>query len=151
VAEPKPLQILRGHAEYVFPLVFRPDGRQLASGSSDGFVRIWDTATGRAVHAIKTHAGFIRGMGYSPRWSALGHEPPDGGSARPGTWARRLPQVDRYRRGHEVEMEEPGVRAAGATRTPERRGGEVCECALAAECALESGAGAPPDSGDGAP
>jgi len=39
----EPVLDLHGHENYVKSLVFSPDGTQLASGSGDETVRIWDT------------------------------------------------------------------------------------------------------------
>ena len=41
-----------GHAGVVLSLVFSPDGKQLASGSWDQLVKIWDTKTGALVSRI---------------------------------------------------------------------------------------------------
>ena len=38
---------LTGHKNYVLSVAYSPDGTQLASGSSDGTVRIWDALTGQ--------------------------------------------------------------------------------------------------------
>ncbi|QRV80017.1 Tyrosine kinase catalytic domain protein [Ceratobasidium sp. AG-Ba] len=37
---------LKGHEYWVWSVAFSPDGRSLASGSSDNTIRIWDTETG---------------------------------------------------------------------------------------------------------
>ena len=45
---------LEGHGEEVHSVCLSPNGKQLASGSEDRTVRLWDMATGASV---KTHDG----------------------------------------------------------------------------------------------
>lgn len=63
-----------GHANVVQCLAFDPSGRRLASGSSDGTVRLWEDAGGRpAVLAVAGQAG-VNGLAFVPdaRWRATG-------------------------------------------------------------------------------
>ncbi len=41
---------MQGHTGYVVCLCFSPDGRLLASGSTDNTVTLWNTSTGRILH-----------------------------------------------------------------------------------------------------
>jgi len=47
------LQILEGHSSGVQAVAFSPNGKQLASGSFDKTVRVWDTATGATLQILK--------------------------------------------------------------------------------------------------
>ena len=62
------VQTLRGHEFAVQAVVFHPDGKQLATGSQDWTVRIWDLATGRAVRISprENTGGFVEALAYSP-------------------------------------------------------------------------------------
>ena len=58
VASAKQLRIYTGHAERVFCVKVHPKSNQLASGSFDGEVRVWDTKTGKLISAFKASPGF---------------------------------------------------------------------------------------------
>jgi WD40 repeat protein len=40
---------INGHSDGVHSVVFSPDGKRLATGSSDGTVKLWDAATEQEV------------------------------------------------------------------------------------------------------
>ncbi|KAA6410460.1 MAG: hypothetical protein FRX48_05882 [Lasallia pustulata] len=50
------LQTLEGHSDVVLAVAFSPDGKQLASGSGDTTVRIWDAATGATLQTLEGHS-----------------------------------------------------------------------------------------------
>lgn len=45
---------LFGHYSCVYKLAFSPDGSRLASGSQDGTVKVWDTATGEELRSFRS-------------------------------------------------------------------------------------------------
>ncbi|NJO71856.1 MAG: WD40 repeat domain-containing protein [Oscillatoriales cyanobacterium RM1_1_9] len=47
-------------------IAFSPDGKNLASGTQDGFVRIWDTGTGKVMATLEGDASPIWTVNYSP-------------------------------------------------------------------------------------
>jgi WD40 repeat protein len=57
---------LIGHKGRVTALAFAPDGRTLASGSSDKRVTFWDVATGRARQTYDWDVGGVRAVAFSP-------------------------------------------------------------------------------------
>jgi WD40 repeat protein len=59
------LPVLRRHTSNVYPVVFSPDGRWIASGSWDHTVRLWDAATGVPC-AVLPHPGKVHGLAYGP-------------------------------------------------------------------------------------
>ena len=56
---------LKGHTDTVRAVAFSPDGRILASGSSDLSVRIWDVTTGRVIMILQGHTGWVSTVGFS--------------------------------------------------------------------------------------
>ena len=57
---------LVGHAGPVESVAFSPDGQRLASASGDQTVKIWDSATGKELFALKGHAGWVNSVAFSP-------------------------------------------------------------------------------------
>ncbi len=52
-------------------LVLSRDGGRIAASASDGFVRVWDVATGKEVLALPGHSGLRRCLCFSPDGSLL--------------------------------------------------------------------------------
>jgi len=52
-------------------VAFSPDGQQIATGGWDQTVKLWDAATGREIHTLTGHTGFVRSVDFSPDGRAL--------------------------------------------------------------------------------
>ncbi|NET30816.1 MAG: NACHT domain-containing protein [Cyanothece sp. SIO1E1] len=60
------LYALRGHALWVWSLVFSPDGRTLASAADDYLIKLWDVSTGKCLKKFKGHTLTIPAVRFSP-------------------------------------------------------------------------------------
>jgi WD40 repeat protein len=59
--------IIAGHSDKVGGVAVSPDGKTVASASSDGTIGLWDTATGKASHApLKATDGGFAAVAFSP-------------------------------------------------------------------------------------
>lgn len=71
------LQTLEGHAEEIKSVAFSPNGQKLASGSQDGTVRVWDTASGVHLQTIDHQCG-VQSIAFSPLGQKLASGSQDG-------------------------------------------------------------------------
>src|SRR5262249_34540508 len=53
---------LEGHAFQVSSVAFSPDGKRLATGSSDRTVKLWDAATGQELATLKGHTAGVQSV-----------------------------------------------------------------------------------------
>jgi len=60
------LQVLNAHTNNVNDVRFSPDGKLLASGSSDNTVRLWDPATGTCRRTLEGHSSYVTSVAFSP-------------------------------------------------------------------------------------
>jgi WD40 repeat protein len=73
-----PIAILTGHTGAVCSVAFSPDGKILATGNSDGTVRLWNMATHRQITTLTGHAGEVLSVAFSPDGKTLATGNSDG-------------------------------------------------------------------------
>lgn len=64
-------RILRGHTKTLNRIAWSPDGRLLASSSSDKTIRIWDVAHGECIVTLQGHTDHVWSVDWSPDGSKL--------------------------------------------------------------------------------
>jgi WD40 repeat protein len=76
-------KVFTGHTDKVTGVAFSPDGRQLASSSSDHDARVYDAGTLTLLKVLHRHASFVSGVAFSAdgRWIATA------GPLKAGVWA----------------------------------------------------------------
>ena len=62
----KLLRTLEGQQSWVMSVAFDPEGRTLASGSSDKTVKLWEPASGKLLRTLESHTGFVDRVAFSP-------------------------------------------------------------------------------------
>ncbi|MBE9263766.1 hypothetical protein IQ224_16910 [Microcystis sp. LEGE 00066] len=63
LAEGREYNRLEGHNGNVNSVSFSPDGKTLATGSSDNTIKLWDVETGKEIRTLSGHNGYARGSG----------------------------------------------------------------------------------------
>jgi WD40 repeat protein len=57
---------LIGHTDFLFSVIFSPDGSTIASSSADQTIRLWDVSTGKCLKVLKGHRGTVTKAIFSP-------------------------------------------------------------------------------------
>ncbi|MEH1833594.1 MAG: caspase family protein, partial [Nostoc sp.] len=57
---------LEGHSSAVNSVAFSPDGKTIASASSDNTVKVWDAATAKEITTFKEHSSAVNSVAFSP-------------------------------------------------------------------------------------
>ncbi len=60
------LAALGGHDDWVLSCAFAPDGKRIASASSDQTIRIWDAASGENLLTLSGHSDSVRSCAFAP-------------------------------------------------------------------------------------
>jgi len=61
----KAIKTFKGHKSAIHAMAFSPDGKHIASGSSDNTVILWDTATGKAAKTLTGHTSAVTSIAFS--------------------------------------------------------------------------------------
>jgi len=71
-------QKLRGHTAPVTAVAYSPDGTRIVSGSGNGTIKVWDTATGEEVITFREHTAAVNCLAFSPGGRRLASASSDG-------------------------------------------------------------------------
>ncbi|KIO17049.1 hypothetical protein M407DRAFT_85352, partial [Tulasnella calospora MUT 4182] len=116
---------LRGHEGWVQSLAFSPDGKTLASGSSDGTICLWDAEAGSPIgEPLRGPKGWVRSVAFSPDGKTLASGSDD---ATIRLWdAEAGSPIGEPHRGHEGRVWSVAFSPDGKTLTSELNNGTTC-------------------------
>ena len=60
------IQTLAGHSSWVSAIAFSPDGKQIASGSGDETIKLWDARTSDLQKTLAGHSNWVWAVAFSP-------------------------------------------------------------------------------------
>jgi WD40 repeat protein/class 3 adenylate cyclase len=84
-----------------YGLAFSPDGKRIATSTSDGQIKLWDLKSRKELFTLSGHEGFINSVAFSPDGSRLASASGDGTAK---VWDLDTQQVIHDLRGHTDEV-----------------------------------------------
>ena len=64
--EVRVLHTLQGHRGSIWSVAWSPDGKQLATGSWDNSIKLWEASTGKLQHTVQGHKNRVHKIAWSP-------------------------------------------------------------------------------------
>ena len=77
-AAPEGLQLIHtlgGHGGYIGRVAWSPDGKALASPSTNGTIRLWNTADGALIKVIRGSERCVNSIAWSPKGDIPSRQP----------------------------------------------------------------------------
>jgi WD40 repeat protein len=111
LADPALQRVLTGHTSLLNAVAVAPDGRWLATASSDGTARIWDAATGQQRAVLAGHTGWVRAVAVAPDGSWLATT---GSDRKVRIWEAATGQQRTLMAGHAYEVTAVAVAPDGS-------------------------------------
>ncbi|MDR3147660.1 MAG: hypothetical protein LBU00_04700 [Treponema sp.] len=65
-AQSPELFLQMGHSNAINAVAYSPDGRRIATGSSDNIIKIWDAESGQELRTLTGHSSYVYALDYSP-------------------------------------------------------------------------------------
>jgi WD40 repeat protein len=104
--------VIKGHKGSIADLAFSPDGRRLASASTDGTARVYELANGQTVQVFQGHRDRVSSLAFSPDGEHLLTGSADQ-TAR--IWSVATGNTEAELRGHQAPVESVACSRDGQT------------------------------------